>query len=218
MPSPSKTKRWGRADLLAAALACLCLLAACAAPRPTASGFLSDYGRLRPDPTQMGLSWWEEPGAPWPSYKKLLIEPVQVRLTDQAEGGEVGAAERTRLAKALRQAVLKALAGRHQVVERPGSGVLRVRAALTRLKPVSPALNVVSTAVMMWPMDVGEAALEAQFLDSRSNRVLGELVIVNQGSTLDLGRVWTRWAQVEAAFAEWARLFVQALEEPPAGR
>ncbi|MFZ5587159.1 MAG: DUF3313 domain-containing protein [Thermodesulfobacteriota bacterium] len=200
--------------------ACLCLagLTACAAPQVAPSGFLSDYGRLKPDPQQEGLTWWEAPGVQWKRYTKLIIEPVAVRLVAGPDQPALDSAEQAKLAAELRQAVVSEVQGRYPGVDAPGQDVLRVRAALTRLKPVEPVANVISTAVLMVPVDVGEAALEAQFVDSRSGKVLGELAIASRGSTLDLGRVWSRWAQVRAAFADWARRFRQALDEPGSAR
>ncbi|MFH1060164.1 MAG: DUF3313 domain-containing protein [Pseudomonadota bacterium] len=207
--------RRGLSCLLAACLG-LAVLAGCAPLQAPSSGFLSDYARLRPDPQQEGLAWWEAPGVRWKNYKKLMIDPVAVRLVAGPDQPALDQAEQARLAQALGQAVIKAVAGRYPVVAAAGPDVLRVRAALTRLKPVQPAANVISTAVLMMPVDVGEAALEAQFVDSVSGRVLGELTIASRGSTLDLGRVWSRWAQVQAAFDDWARRFRQALDEPSA--
>lgn len=209
---------WRRGSAWLAAVLCLVGLAGCAGPQVAPSGFLSDYGRLKPDPQQEGLTWWEAPDANWKRYQKLIIEPVAVRLVAGPDQPALAAAEQAKLAAELRRAVVQEVQGRYPVVASPGPGVLRVRAALTRLKPVEPAANIISTAVLMMPVDVGEAALEAQFVDSVSGGVLGELAIASRGSTLDLGRVWSRWAQVEAAFADWARRFRQALDEPGPAR
>lgn len=179
-------------------------------PKVPPSGFLSNYQALFPDPDVDGLYWWEHKGVNWQNYHALLIDEVQVRMAPQARE-QLEEGEAKQMAARLRSMVIKALQGNYPLAKRPAPGVLRLRAALVHLKPVRPAVNVVSSAVLMVPLDVGEAAVEAQFTDSVSNRVQGELVISNQGSIAQLTKVWTRWDQVEEAFAQWALLLRRAM-------
>ncbi|MBU4565106.1 MAG: DUF3313 domain-containing protein [Desulfarculus sp.] len=190
---------------------CLLCLAGCGTPpKVPPSGFLSNYDALTPDPDVEGLYWWEKKGVNWQNYHALLIDEVQVRMAPQARE-QLEEGEAKQMAERLRSMVIKALAGNYPLASRPAPGVLRLRAALVHLKPVRPAVNVISSAVLMVPLDVGEAAVEAQFSDSVSGRVQGELVISNQGSIAQLTKVWTRWEQVEEAFAQWALLLRRAM-------
>lgn len=192
----------------------LFLTAGCASgPEVPPSGFLSNYQALKPDPKIKGLYWWEKSGVEWKGYTRLLVDPVQVRLDKSQAKRELQPGEAQKLARRLRAAVIAQLKGTVRLTNRPGPGVLRLEAALVHLKPVHPAMNVISTAVMMWPMDVGEAAVEAQFRDSLSNQLLGELVIASRGGHTEVSQVWTRWTQVENDFAEWARLLKEAIQE-----
>ncbi len=179
-------------------------------PQVPPSGFLSNYEALKPDPEAEGLYWWANQGVDWQGYHALLIDPVQVRVSAQSrERLELG--EAADMADKLRGIVIRALAGNFPLAARPGPGVLRLRAALVHLKPVRPAVNVVSSALLMVPLDVGEAAVEAQFVDSVSGRVQGELVISSQGSAAQVTKVWTRWDQVDESFAQWAMLLRRAM-------
>lgn len=188
----------------------LCLAGCGTPPKVPPSGFLSNYDALAPDPDVDGLYWWEKKGVNWQNYHALLIDEVQVRIAPQSrEHLEDGEAKQ--MAERLRSMVIKALKGNYPLASRPAPGVLRLRAALVHLKPVRPAVNVISSAVLMVPLDVGEAAVEAQFSDSVSGRVQGELVISNQGSIAQLTKVWTRWEQVEEAFVQWALLLRRAM-------
>lgn len=199
----------------------LMLAAACAsAPKVPPSGFLSNYQALKPDPQIQGLFWWERPGVEWKGYTRLIIDPVQVRVDKSRSQRDLKPGEAQELARRLRAAVIKELKGGVKVTSQPGPGVLRLRAALVHLKPVNPTMNVLSSAIMMWPMDMGQAAVEVQFQDSLSRRILGELVISSEGEMSDVTRVWTRWAQVEHTFAQWARLLRQAMlgDKRPARR
>jgi hypothetical protein len=129
---------------------------------------LTDYQRLKADPKEEGISWWEAPGVRWGKYKRLMIDSVEVRII-KAER-EMKPKEMEKLAGTLRNSVVEAIRPRYPVVNRPGPDVLRIRAALTHLKPVSPAGNVIAVAVLMMPIDVGESAVEVQFIDSVSGK------------------------------------------------
>lgn len=190
-----------------------CLLVGCGAPELRPSGFLTDYERLRPATKEEHVQFWEKPGVNWKQYTQLIIAPVQVRivLADPAVKLEKGEAEE--LAARLHAALVKGLQDRYPVVDRAAANVLIIRPALTHLKPVSPALNVASAVLLGVPVDVGEAAVEAQFVDSLSGQLLGELTASSRGSIIDITRVWTRWDQVNRAFEIWAQRLRRAMEE-----
>ncbi len=192
-------------------------VAGCATPQVPPSGFLSDYQRLKPDSREEGIAWWERPGVQWKKYKKLMIDPVEVKVDLTKAEREMKPEEMETLAKKLRQTVIEAMRKRYPVVKEPGTEVLRIRAALTHLKPVSPAANIVATAILMWPIDFGEAAVETQFIDSSSGMVLAELTASNKGSMMEVTKVWTRWTQVESGFKQWAEKLRLALDEAQKG-
>lgn len=192
-------------------------VAGCATPQVPPSGFLSDYQRLKPDSREEGIAWWERPGVQWKKYKRLMIDPVEVKVDLTKAEREMKPEEMETLAKKLRQTVIETMGKRYPVVKEPGREVLRIRAALTHLKPVSPAANVVATAILMWPIDFGEAAVETQFIDSSSGTVLAELTASNKGSMMEVTKVWTRWTQVESGFKQWAEKLRLALDETQKG-
>lgn len=190
----------------------------CATPTVPPSGFLSDYTKLKKDATDEGISWWEAPNVPWKKYKKLQIDQAEIRIDPSKTGpentdGKMNKEEMALMGKRLRQAVIEAMKDHYPVVLSSSPGVLRIRTALTHLKPVNPTANILSTAFLGMPVDVGEAAVEVQFLDSQSGKVLLEIVAVKQGSPFQFKEVWTRWSQVEAGFKKWAAQLRAALDE-----
>ncbi|MCF8032119.1 MAG: DUF3313 domain-containing protein [Desulfarculaceae bacterium] len=200
--------------LLAALVLLLGLGAACGtAPKVPPSGFLSDYEALKPDPDVDGLYWWARKGVDWANYRALLIDPVEVRVSKSSFKDALEPGEAKVMAKKLRDVTVRALMGNYPLARHAAPGVLRLKAALVHLKPVQPAVNVVSSALLMVPVDVGEAAVEVQFTDSVSGRIQGELVISNQGSIAQVTKVWTRWAQVDDAFVQWALLLREAMRQ-----
>ncbi len=77
----------------AAALGLCVLISACAtstsAPpsgeeRQPFSGFLSDYTKLKPAPDGGGALSWRDPAIDFSQYHKILLDPIQVSLQDNA--------------------------------------------------------------------------------------------------------------------------------------
>jgi len=191
----------------------LSVLTGCGALEVKPSGFLTDYDRLRPASKEEHVRYWEQPGVNWKRYTRLIIAPVAVRITPTAGDAALEKGEAEELAARLHQALVKGLHDRYPVVDKAAANVLTIRPALTHLKPVVPAVNVASTILLGVPVDVGEAAVEAQFADSLSGQVLGELTASSRGSILDITRVCTRWDQVDHAFAIWVQRLRRAMEE-----
>lgn len=104
----------------------------------------------------------------------------------------------------------------YPVVYQPGVGVLRIRAAITDIIPANPLLNIVTTAAVFIPLDMGGAAMEAEFLDSVSNERLAAIVDRKQGSPLsplDIIGGFTKWGHAKGAFDKWAKELREALDE-----
>src|SRR4051812_110530 len=92
-------------------------------------------------------AWSSRPGI-LGDYHAFLFEPVVVFLDKAAPTKEASAEELKALSDHLRVAFTDELArGGYAIVDQPGAGVLRVRAALTELVPVDPAKNVAAKAV-----------------------------------------------------------------------
>ncbi len=138
------------------AAACgLSLLGGCAgtpltgglARRPAYEDFLSQPQRLRPVDNASGALVWVDPGVDLARYQRFLIEPVQVRLAEDAAHKTVDPAELKALADYLREALVKALSPTYQVVKEPGPGVLRMRVAITDLVPTKTQYSVAALVV-----------------------------------------------------------------------
>ena len=121
--------------------------------------------------------------------------------------------EAGKLAKEFRAIVITEIQDDYPVVDEPGPDVLRLSAALTHLKPVNPAVNIMSGTVMLMPVDFGEAAIEVKFIDSQSGELIGEMKDERHASpfTLDMG--WKRWSHVQGAFEDWADDLKDAMDE-----
>ncbi|BEQ16312.1 DUF3313 domain-containing protein [Desulfoferula mesophila] len=180
------------------------------APRPTASGFLSDYQALAPDPEVDGLYWWVGKGINWQDYHGLFIDQVTV-APDPRAGERLDPKEAERLGAKLRGLIGKSLQGNFPLVARPAPGVMCLKVALVRVRPFAPSARSAAPDALRVPLEVGGAALEAKLSDSLGGRVMAELLMSDQGRQGQGNQVWTNWGQVEDAFVGWAVKLRRAL-------
>lgn len=202
--------------ILLASLAAVVVLAGCASTPPPRSGFLVDYPDLKPD--QYGnpqLLWWEKPNFDWKRYQKLMIDPIVVYYHPKAKNKEIRPDDLKRLTDEFRDVVIAELGKSYPVVNTPGRDVLRVRAAITEIIPASPTLNVVTTALAFVPLDMGGAAIEAEFIDSMSNERVAAMVEIKLGTPTDLKSGFTSLGHARASFKSWAAELKRALETGP---
>jgi hypothetical protein len=172
-------------------------------------------------------SWSSRPGA-LADYHSFLFDPVVVSLGKAAPSYETSAAEVKSLSDHLRTAFTDELTrGGYTVVDKPGDGVLRVRAALTELVPVHPVLNLGAKAIgsfigvgglLLPAIDIGQAAIEVDLRDSNTNARVAAFADRKTGRKYFGGlNTYRRWGDVESAFHAWAREFRGRLDllQPP---
>lgn len=158
--------------------------------RLTKSGFLSDYGRLKPVTWAEGIQCWRAPSFVGKQYDKVLISRITVKLkAGQMEG--IDPTDLKILTDYFYQSLVKALKPQMQIVNKPGKGVLVMRIALTDLVPTKVADSVTGTVVPYAFIAeagsgvatgrpagstpyLGETGMEMQFRDGGSNTIVGE--------------------------------------------
>jgi hypothetical protein len=190
------------------------LFAAGCAATPPGSGFLKDYSKLQTDPDDESLRWWEKEGVDWKRYKKLMIDPVVVYFHPEAENRQIEPDILKELTDYFRTAVIEEVQDAYPVVEAPGPDVLRIRAAITDLIPANPFVNVVTIAGAGLPVDMGGASMEAMFIDSTTNELIGAVVDSKKGTPVDINMLkgFTTWGYAKGAFRDWAALLKESLE------
>ena len=193
-------------------------VAGCATVPPPNSGFLSDYSNLHEDKYgDRSLRWYETDNFDWRQYRKLMIDPVVVYFHPEAKYRQIDPEAVKKLTDYFRTVVAEELASEYPIVATPGPDVLRVRAAITEIVPANPAVNIVTTAAAFVPLDMGGAAIEAEFLDSQSNEVLAAMVDKKMGNPIDpkFYRGFTTMGYAKSAFAAWATELKKALKSNP---
>ena len=233
---------------LPALLFCAAIGAGCATPaadeKPTQSGFLGDYySKMQPAPDGSGALVYRAPNLDLGKYNKVMFDRVLIWIKNDSDYKGIDPTELKQLTDYFQQAIVKALQPTYPIVTKPGPDVLRLRVAITDLVPTQPAMSVVTLVVPYAtvgdlaasggsgsPPYLGQTAIEAQILDSRSNAVLATYsdrnigkkynIDVNQGvgTAIEKGAssyaaAYSTWAYAEAAFDYWAGLLRKRLDE-----
>lgn len=193
-----------------AAIVCAACFAACSsaprddvrqlddpALRPVQSGFLGDYSNLKPSPTHPGSYYEQSPELR--SYRRFMVDPVQVLAKKTARGAVIDDRTARDLAESLR-AELAAAAGRNgTVVDAPGEGVARIRAAITSIARSRGSGDTVGTS------QLGGASAEIEIVDSITRQRLGAAI---EADTVDVfesaGGPRPDYADAKLVFQHWS--------------
>ncbi len=241
--------------LFSVVLLCGALSAGCASTpagdKSMQTGFLNDYAKLEPDTLDPDARIYLKPGVDWKKYDKIMLDRIQIWLKDDADYKGIDPAQLKMLTDYFQQAIVKALAPTYPVVTQAGPDVLRVRVAITDLIPTKPEFSVATLVIPFGSAAdialgaaaggtpyLGQTAIEAEFLDSRTNQVLAAYVDREIGKKYDIDLsqgvvsgvekgvssytgAYSTWAYAEAAFDAWANRLRQRLDEahgrkPPA--
>ncbi len=192
-------------------------LACASSPEPMPAGFLDRYGRFEPAASGSGALVQWTPDADLGRYSKLMIDPVVVWYSPDAQYRGIHPGVLQRLAEGFRASLVKHVEDAYPVVDEPGPGVLRLRTALIDVVPGKPVAGTLSTVVpgglavstakraaTGTHLFVGEAALEGEIVDSVSGERIVAFIDRREGSKLDVAAGATTWGHVEAVFDEWA--------------
>lgn len=192
------------------AVPALCLsLAGCNNPRPTQTGFLSDYTSLQEvDSTKLRYV-----GPELPSYNAFIVDPVELRIDRKV----LSESERAEVARYFRAAAVRVLEDQDlAVVQEAGIGVARVRIALTDVHKAVWFLNL-HPGAKLTGAGLGGASMETEVIDSVSGRQIAALVQSGRGNQFELD-TFSSLDDVKDVIDAWARNAGDRLEELRAER
>jgi hypothetical protein len=187
------------------------------------SGFLGDYAQLKPGGDDRAALVYMKPGVNFKQYDKLMFERVMVLFSDNADYRVIDPTTLKELADYYQNAIFQAVKGGYEIVGEPGPGVLRVRVAITEVKPSKPVANTLSTitppgiiissvtkVASNENLGTGEAGTEFELLDAMTGERLAAVVDKRQGGK---GVFRGKWDDTKEAFDFWAKRFRQRLDE-----
>jgi hypothetical protein len=191
------------------------------------SGFLGHYTGLRPSPDASGAWSYRKPAVNFKGYTKIILDPLVIWPSQHSGYGGLDALTVWKLALGFQDRMSLALAGGYAIVNEPGPGVLRLRAALTDVMlehpklaspgPLLPLANdiLILASEKISGMNVleGEAAIEAELLDAQSHERLAAYVEKRVSSKILLTQDKDSLGPVLEIFDYWARKLRQRLDE-----
>jgi hypothetical protein len=212
------------------------------------AGFLSDYSKLKHARDGSEAEIYTKPGFNLKNYNKILLDRIIIWYRDDAEYKGIDPTELKALADYFHDAIARELGTAYPLVSEPGTDVLRLRIAITELVATRPAVSAVvlvlpyvtigdiaSGATTKGGMGsspyVGDAAIEAEALDSLTNEQLAAFVErrigkkydidLNQGTVVGTvtqgvtayAKAYTYWGYAKDAFDYWAKKLRQRLDK-----
>lgn len=187
------------------------------------SGFLGDYSQLRPGGDDRAALVYVKPGTNFKPYNKLMFDRVVVLLSDTADYRVIDPTTLKELTDYYQNAIFEAVKDGYEIVGQPDHGVLRVRVAITDIKPSKPLANTLSSVTPPGlilsgitkvasdeNLGTGEAGTEFELLDAMTGERLAAAVDRRQGGK---GAFRGKWDDTKDAFDFWAQRFRQRLDE-----
>jgi len=165
------------------------------------TGFLGDYSKL----------------ANWMAYSRVIIEPITVYSVPGNPLAELPREQLIALASYLHATLSEELGKSYQIVGEPGSGVMRLRVALTEagagrpvmgvassLTPPGLALSALKKVATGKATGTGSARVEMELLDAQTGERLGAAVDGQTGDKVDFFGSFSKWDDAQDAFDHWA--------------
>ncbi len=187
------------------------------------SGFLGDYSALQPGGDDEAIWVHVKQDVNFKPYDSIMFERVMVMLSDDAEYKGIDPALLAELTEYYQTALMDAVKDGYTLVDKPGPGVLRVRVAISGLKPGKPVSNTMSSIIPIGMavagitkqasddnLGTGEAATEMEVLDSVTGDRLAAAVDRRQGGKMAFRG---KWEDTKQAFDHWAKRFRMRLDE-----
>jgi hypothetical protein len=188
---------------------------------------LGNYSGLRPASDGSGAWNYRKPNVDLKPYTQFMLDPLVIWPSPQSTYGGLDASTAWRLARAFEDQMRQALAGGYKIVDRPGPGVLRLRAALTDIVlerpgvespgPLIPMANNIliraSEKVSGLNALEGQAAIEAELLDAQSHERLAAYVERRVSSKVLLTKDKDSLGPILDLFSYWAKRLRQRLDE-----
>ena len=166
---------------------------------PYTVGFLKDYSKLKADPERKANWVWIDPKAEMRAYDRLMIDPVVVMPHKASSSNELGEEALRKAAAVFHSILVNTLAPYYSIVQVPGRHVLRVKIALTHIRPERDGKP-------------GEAAIEVSIVDSQSGREVAAAVDLVTESLAGTGKYKREWRHVEGAFIEWSNSLLDYID------
>ena len=182
-------------------------------------GYLVDTSILRKGEGDEALYVYFNPEADWPSYSKILLDPVVNFRQEELTQKGLPLEDLQRLANNFYVLIYRELDRDYEMVKTPGPRTLRIQVALTDLQeswattdmvtsviPVGMVLSTSKEFVTGKPAFVGEATIEVKVTDARTGQLLAAAIDRRVGGDKIEASV-DSWKDVNKILELWSKYF-----------
>ncbi len=148
----------------------------------SSTAFMGDTGKFTADPRHDGALVYRHPGKAVKDYSKVWLDSMEVRFANPSDAGEVDPKAMQEFIAFWRSEVEKHLVTDRNftLVQAAGPGTLRLRLALTGIRPARQG-QLFTATVMPGRLDIGSATMEAEALDSQTGERI--FALIDQSAT-----------------------------------
>jgi hypothetical protein len=178
--------------------------------------FHEDYSLLKDSGEDDALlSYWKK-DVNWPSYKKVIFEPVIVKKQQDSALNELTHAECFMLQELFEFRMREALNKTFKLVNKPANDTLRIQFAITDAEtssvlldmftsvyPSARTLSALKHLVLGTESFVGKASIEGKITDSTTGDLLMASADARAGGKTLIGST-NEWDDVEQSYLYWA--------------
>ncbi len=200
--------------LIIAAIGLMAIQSGCGSKTTGKTGFLTDYSKLRAE-SDKSLIYMDE--AQLATYSSFIVDHVKVhfhrdsKAAKQKTKGKLTDQQISDLTNYMHTKIVDAIeSGGRNLVFQPGSGVARIRIALTDIEKSDPVLNTLPQTHLLGA-GIGGASMEAEIIDSATGRQIAAIVQSKRGSRVPFSNLGN-WAAAKQVIDGWAKRFEKRLK------
>ena len=178
--------------------------------------YLSDYSKLE---TVSKSSYRYNDNLINSNYKGFILDPVEVHFQPDSKAaaaeskGELTKQDVNDLTIYFYSAIIDAVNDSgYKIVYRTGTGIARIRVAITDLRKTNIVFAAVPTARVVTGIGVGGAGIESEILDSVSGKQIAASVETKEGSRIPFTGL-SDWGGAKYAMDNWVNQFRKQLAE-----
>jgi hypothetical protein len=184
----------------------------CGLTRPRRSPFLGDIASFKTHPTDKDTLVYINETNPITEYDKFLMDPVLIYYDVDTRKHPIQSDVLKQFSDALREELVNAFIDGYEMVEGPGPGVVRIRAAIMDLPALDYQINSDGFLSMRVDWNLSLATIQLEAVDSLTgDRVHG--LIKNLQGPHDLKGEEQTLRHVRASMRDWMKVLRQRLDK-----